>query len=148
MLKPNPATPKQSLRDYLTQEIANLDVEDQLIESSEADDKNVSSLTEGSLATKFALRQIIDAGELKKAVLKILWKQPNDRSTHRLCLYILRVFDNPSILEADVVFIQKKEAANRKQRSRWERIKGKIYGIIGTGLIALVTGLLSFFGVL
>jgi len=85
-------------------------------------------------------------GALKPAVHAVIDSLADDEFGDRFCLYVLRVADNPAILEADVHFIQSKEASKRQRRTVWEKIKSTVILLIGLAITAIASYAFAFVG--
>jgi len=92
-------------------------------------------------------RALVPVAVLKQTVNDVIKSLPDDESSRQYMLYMLRVFDNPQILEADVKHIQKEQDAKRILGESINKAKAILLALIGLGLSALFTFLITKFGI-
>lgn len=88
----------------------------------------------------------VDNNLLKEFIVKQIQKLPDDDNTRRFMLYMINVFDNPQVLEADIVYIENERESNRASRDIKSRVKSTLWLLLGLGVAGILTWLISTFG--
>ena len=119
----------------------NLNLKSKLANIDKESSPSRSLVDEANLVSR-----VVSEGELKKAVIEIFNRLPDDESTHIMCLYVLRIMDNPAILESDVRYIQLRESLSRHKRDVGQKVKKYAYTIIGLIAIPMFLYVLKLLG--
>lgn len=100
------------------------------LDSTDTDLSDVVS--DPSLATKITtnvgniIRRVLAKGTTKNAVIQMLQNEPNDESTDTLCLHLLRVLDDPTILVSAVDSKDKADAKNKSNALTLSQLKQRV----------------------
>jgi len=87
----------------------------------------------------------VSKGETKTAVVAMIQRMPDDLATSLLMLYMLRCFNDPTIIVADIQDLDDKEVQAKADRKKQAEIKSKIWqllGLIAVGLLSTLGGIL------
>lgn len=80
--------------------------------------------------------------EMKAAVIARISRMEDGNTTHKLMLHILRVFDNPSILKADMGYLESLEELRRQARLAKTKVIWwfmSLIGLIGSVILNLIS---------
>jgi len=130
---------------------------DQGVSDLESVNTDLSSIiSDPSLGTKITtaagniIRRVLAKGTTKNAVIQMLQNEPNDESTDTLCLHLLRVLDDPTILVSAVDAKDKADAKNKSNALTLSQLKQRIIIVLLSLAISggtlLATVLAKFLG--
>jgi hypothetical protein len=91
-------------------------------------------------------RVLMPVSVLKQTVIDVVKDLPDKENTRQYMLYMLKVLNNPEVLEADIMFIQREEENKRNLRKSTGELKSRLYLLLGLAATAAITWLLANMG--
>jgi len=95
------------------------------------------------------LTRVVSVGETKDAVIAMIQRMdPKAEMTGRWMSYLLRVFDNPTIIVEDIAYLDTLVKQAKERKSWWGKIKTGLLKILGlvltsSGIGAIIIKLLG-----